>query len=104
MKFFFPFRFSNLKCEVLIYSIWAADGVRLAFDWTDLEPPERPGDYSTCRDKIVVYDGILAFHFNFEVVPWFFFFMSDFSSSWLLRFLLIIMDIAKNFGNVFLFF
>ena len=54
--------------------MWAADGVRLAFDWTDLEPPERPGDYSTCRDKIVVYDGILAFHFNFEVVPWFFFF------------------------------
>ncbi|GFR68169.1 Gag pol protein [Elysia marginata] len=47
----------NLRCMVDFKSYYDGDGVRLRFKEVDLEPPEHPWDFDTCRDKIVVYDG-----------------------------------------------
>ncbi|GFO17778.1 hypothetical protein PoB_004428300 [Plakobranchus ocellatus] len=47
----------NLFCKVTFKSHYDKDGVKLVFDRVDLEPPRISGDYSTCEDKIVVYDG-----------------------------------------------
>ncbi|RUS88892.1 hypothetical protein EGW08_003331, partial [Elysia chlorotica] len=47
----------NLNCEVLFKAYYDGDGVKLEFKKLDVEPPIYPGDYGSCRDKIVVYDG-----------------------------------------------
>ncbi|GFO29532.1 cub and zona pellucida-like domain-containing protein 1 [Plakobranchus ocellatus] len=48
---------NNQFCEITFESYYNGDGVKLVFDRVDLEPPRLSGDYSTCQDKIVVYDG-----------------------------------------------
>ncbi|GFS24146.1 cubilin [Elysia marginata] len=44
-------------CEMLFKPSSSTDQVKLAFGSVDLDPPETPGNYTTCRDKIVLYDG-----------------------------------------------
>ncbi|GFR85798.1 CUB and zona pellucida-like domain-containing protein 1 [Elysia marginata] len=44
-------------CEILIKPSTSSDRVQLDFKTVELDPPEIAGDYSTCRDKIVLYDG-----------------------------------------------